>query len=61
MWITPEISSFLVGGPSSLAWRDGAIFGMGCMVPQPLEGTNCVQNFGPLPMTHGTRGTRSRQ
>jgi hypothetical protein len=36
VWITPRFSSFLVGGPSSLAMSCGAISGMGCMVPQPF-------------------------
>jgi hypothetical protein len=35
-WITPRISSFMVGGPSSSAWRGEAISSMGFMVPQPL-------------------------
>jgi hypothetical protein len=35
-WITPRISSFQVGGPSSSAWSGGVISGMGCRVLQPF-------------------------
>jgi hypothetical protein len=35
-WITPRFSTFKVGGPFSLARSGGAIYGMGCTVPQPF-------------------------
>jgi hypothetical protein len=31
--ILPGISSFYVGGPSSLDWSGGPVPGMGCLVP----------------------------
>jgi hypothetical protein len=36
VWITPGISSFYIGGPSSSAWTGGVISGMRCLVPQPF-------------------------
>jgi hypothetical protein len=35
-WITPRISSFYVGGPSSSAKSGGALSSMRCRVPQPF-------------------------
>jgi hypothetical protein len=58
--VAPGISFFEVGGPSYSAWSGGAIYNMGCMVPQPFAagGNQSYQEFWAVTGDPWHRDTR---